>query len=121
MGKKKYWLDDQDQRFVVNGVKSTWQSVTGGAPQAQFWGLSHLTSALMIWAWGLSAPSVNMQMTLSWLGMLICLTVERLCRDQDRLDQRAEHSCRRFNEVKCQVCSLVTTTPEALQAGGGMA
>lgn len=48
---------------------------------AQFWGWSYLTSLLMIWMWGLSAPSVNMQMTLSCMRVLICLKVGRLLRE----------------------------------------
>lgn len=49
------------------------------------------------------------------------MRVGRLCRELDRPDQWAEHNCRRFNKVKCQICTLVTTTPAALQAGGRMA
>ena len=41
---------------------------------------SCLTSLSMIWMRGMSAPSVSLQMTPSWVGVSICLRVGRLCR-----------------------------------------
>ena len=39
--------------------------------RAQYWGRFYLTSLLMILMRGLSAPSVNLQTTSSWEGVLI--------------------------------------------------
>lgn len=90
-------------------------------PQAQFWDQSHLTSALMIWMWGLSAPSVDFQRTLSCLGMLISLRVGRLCRDLDRvingLSTTGGGSIRR--SARSVLWSQQPST--ALKAGGRMA
>ena len=41
-------------------------------PRGQYWGRSCLISLLMIWMGGLSAPSVSLQTTASWEGVLIC-------------------------------------------------
>ena len=43
------------------------------SPRAWYWDGFYLTSLLMILMRGLSAPSVNLQMTPSWEGLLICL------------------------------------------------
>jgi len=71
----KNWLNVRAQRVVVNGG---WSQVV--FPRAQLWGQSCLTSLSMIWMRGLSAPSVSLQMTPSWAGVLICSRVGRLCR-----------------------------------------
>ena len=46
----------------------------------QFWVQSCLTSLSMIWMRGLSAPSVSLQMTASWVGVSVGSRVGRLCR-----------------------------------------
>lgn len=72
-----------------------------GLPMSRYWAqYSYWISSLMIWTNGLRAPSVSLQRTPSWLGMLICWRVGR--------------SCRRIwiNGVRFKArCSWVTTTP----------
>ena len=73
----KHWLDGQAQRVVVSGVKSSWWLVMSSVPRAQYWGHSYLTSLLTILMKGLNAPSVSLQMTPSWEGVLICQRGEK--------------------------------------------
>ena len=49
-------------------------------PRAKYWGQFCLISLSMIWMKGPSAASVNFQTTPNWVGVLICLRVERLYR-----------------------------------------
>jgi len=81
-------------------------------PRAQYWGQFCLISLSMIWMRGLSAPSVSLQMTLSWVGVLIFSRVGRLCRGTwtgwvDGLRPTVEDLTR----LSAGSCTWVTTTP----------
>ncbi|GAB0209146.1 mitochondrial enolase superfamily member 1 [Grus japonensis] len=77
----KNWLDHRAQRVVVNGALHPVGSRSQVAfPRAEYWGQFCLISLSMIWTRGSSAPSVSLQMTPSWAGVLICLRVGRLYR-----------------------------------------
>jgi len=77
-GRTLHWvknrLDGQDQRAEVNGVKSM------VFPGVQYWGQFCLISLSMTQTSGLSAPSVSLQATPSWEGVLFFLRAGRLCR-----------------------------------------
>jgi len=111
----KNWLNGRAQRVVVNGVKSSWQLVTSGFPQGSVLGPVLFNIFIMIWMRGLSAPSVSLQMTPSWAGVLVCLRVERLCsgRHLDRLDQWAEANCE-FQQSQVPVPTLWSQQPHAI-------
>ncbi|GAB0185344.1 hypothetical protein GRJ2_000999700 [Grus japonensis] len=66
----------------------------------------------MIWTRGSSAPSLSLQVTPSWVGVLICWRVGRLYRGiwTGWINGPRGH-CMRFNKAKCWVLHLGHNSP----------
>lgn len=107
----KIWLDGQAQGAVGTGATSSWWSLTAGVLQGTALGPVLLNLFIVDLDEGRKVPSVSLDRTPSWVGVLICQGAGRLCRDLDRLDGQTEADGLRFNKGKCWLCTLATTTP----------
>lgn len=108
------------QRIVANGVKSSWQLVAFDAPQGLVLGLVLSNTFIGDLDVEIECTLVNLQMTLNWIGVLICSKVGRSCRGKwvdfiNGLRTNARGS------IRCQVLPVMLQQLDAtLQAQGGV-
>lgn len=87
------------------------QSVTSAFSRGHYWSQFCLTANLLMGMRELSIPSVSLQTTASWVGVLTCCRAGRVCRGiwtwGDGLKPKVWRSIR----LRVRLCSGVTTTP----------
>ena len=105
----KRWLDAGPKELwsvELNPVSGQSRAVSS---RARYWGRFCLTSLLTILMRELSTPSVGLQMTPSWEGMLICQRGEKAL--QRDLGCWAAVNCMSFHRATCQVLHFGHNSP----------